>query len=125
MKSAAVFILLMLSLYLCNAQTPYQGGNGDGYDKAAILIQTVGVEVEQSRTLKIFPSLLQAGEKLTIEFDEAIAELKLIDINGREFKLENQPRQILPSDLSSGVYFLRLRSSKNPSYTAKLVVIDP
>ena len=59
--------ILFISLHLLvNAQTAYQGGDGDGYDVGSIVFQTTGVQGSTVIPLSVYPTLLRAGETIHI-----------------------------------------------------------
>lgn len=77
--------------------------------------------------LKIYPNPTETG-RITLEMNKGeIAEIRLIDIAGKEVisrKMEfNTPRYLLTlEEVPNGIYFIRVKTSENKVVVKKLVV---
>jgi hypothetical protein len=83
-------IILVLLLSICGvnstfAQAPYTGGVGDGHAMTEIVLRNVGVaELSGKEVFRVFPWLLQAGDKLHISTTSKKAyTIRIIDVTGK------------------------------------------
>ncbi len=76
---------------------------------------------------KIYPNPYKQG-KLTVEFNvQEIEELRIINIAGKEvlvkkFQIPENKKQIELTDISNGIYLLRVKTTDDKSVVKKLVV---
>jgi hypothetical protein len=115
-------IVVIFSLNL-SAQTPYQGGEGDGYTMTSLTLETVSSVHENVQSLKIYPSIAHPNQKISIESTQLFESIILVDVSGKRFILGGTSEIILPNTLASGVYQL-MALDKQQIYFSKIVVID-
>ena len=138
MKAKILYPLLVLlslaSLSYGQANAPYQGGPGDGYAMAEILVNTkpTAVEDELENAVQVYPNPLKKGEELLIQGSkgETIERICLRDNKGSllyersllQSNVAHKPVRINTQGWPAGVYYLQLESKKS-SLTKKIVLL--
>ena len=126
--------LLVSSLSYGQSNAPYQGGLGDGYAMAEILVNTTptAIEDELGRFIQVYPNPLKKGEELVVQSsrEKRIKRIRLRDNKGAlllerllvEDNLVQDPIRINTHRWPAGVYYLQLESEKT-SFTKKIVLL--
>ena len=82
MKKIVFLIILTSFMYNAKAQTPYYGGKGDGY--ASIKLKNIIFSVNsipRNINYRIYPSILENGKPINIEFSSNIDPIEYILYN--------------------------------------------
>lgn len=128
-----VFLIIASQSY-GQSGAPYQGGIGDGYAMAEILVNTLptAVEDELENFVQIYPNPLKKGEELLVDSsrEKKIERIRLLDNKGSllfeksllQYNLDNKPFRINTQNWPAGLYYLQLESEKS-SLTKKIVLL--
>lgn len=115
------YILLTLFIFIA-----FTGFSGNPVDFA--LDQNQNPAVQENRfDLKIYPNPAETG-RITLEMNNGeIAEIRLIDIAGKEVitrKIDfgTQRVQLMLEQVPNGIYFVRVKTAENKVVVKKLVV---
>ena len=112
MKRYCYTILLLMICIAAKAQTPYQGGPGDGFDMASIVFELPTNIIEKSDGIGIYPSVVRSGSEIIIHGNASAGQSRgiLTDVQGVSRQLEiYDGRAVLPS-LPPGLYIIRIRA---------------
>jgi hypothetical protein len=123
MREFLIGFLCIIFFLNVSAQTPYQGGEGDGYAMISLTLETVSSVHENVQSLQIYPSIARPNQKISIESTQLFESIILVDVSGKRFILDGINEIILPNTLASGVYQL-IALDKQQIYFSKIVVID-
>lgn len=117
-----ILILFISAIYITGLASP-PGNNSFGIDSL------IKEEQQVSSKLKIYPNPCSIGQ-VTIEMDDyEIAEIRVINITGKEILLKKtgfgvNKYQLKLNDVPKGIYFLRVRTTENKVVAKKLIVSE-
>lgn len=119
MKQIYISLILVLCSSTTLAQEAYRGGEGDGYDRATLIVGQTSLNPESFfGGAELYPNPLISGQDLTLSFDQPVKHLKLdiLDTTGRILVSEEktstlQEMRIESGALPPGMYLLQLSSS--------------
>lgn len=75
-------------------------------------------EFNQDNTISLFPN--PSNDVLTIEMDSKLKSVEIFNLQGKKIRIYNT-KQITVSDLSSGIYMVRVEDENGSASTQKLV----
>jgi len=125
-----VFLFTVWPL-LTQAQSPYKGGKGDGYDMAEVAQFNVsaGDKEEQLTQMSIYPSVLAVGEAFRVEVpaehNEGTISLQVISVAGETIHQQeiggrnDNIRLTAPGE--AGLYWVEMRMGERTG-VGKIVV---
>jgi hypothetical protein len=131
MRTITIIIILFLSIQLpTNAQAPYTGGKGDGYDMGETAVTT---EQDQPSTspggIQISPNPLPSGAFLQItadNLDTAPLTVNIYDLIGKRVYQQKwsdpSNRFYLKLQLHAGVYVVHVVADRQ-TYSRKLIIL--
>lgn len=117
-----ILLILISGIYITGLANPpvYSSFGNDTLAKE---------EQQVSSKLKIYPNPCSTGQ-VTLEMDDhQIAEIRLINITGKEVLQQKidfgvYKYQLKLHDVPKGIYFLRVRTTENKVVAKKLVVSE-
>lgn len=115
MRTILTILTICCLSIVAKAQAAYQGGSGDGYAMDELVLRQTNIE-ELESNFKVYPTLLQAGQPILIELNNAEeVTIELTDLSGRSVSTQRvTDGSSLASDkLLPGLYLLYIGESRD------------
>ena len=116
-------ILSLLIMQISFAQTPYLGGEGDGYAVATLQFDVVNSISELESTISIYPTVARPNQQISISTLENIQSISLVDVSGHIYRFKGSNKIVLPNSLQPGLYTVIIALNEQVYYS-KIVVIN-
>jgi len=121
--------LTILSLFLLTfpglSQTPFSGGEGDGYSSASLILGTVGTETLMSKEISVFPTITRPGGQITVSLATTFSVVEMYSLTGTRFEIEqinSFPQTLRIPDLPEGYYLLRISDHRGQLYHTRIII---
>lgn len=114
--------ICVLMLQISFAQTPYLGGEGDGYATAELSFDVINSTSEFENKISIYPTIAKPNQSIEINTFEEIKSVTIVDMSGKTYLAQASRNIKLPHSIQSGLYTLII-ALRDGIYYSKIVVI--
>ena len=105
------------------AQTPYLGGEGDGYATASLQFDVVNSINELENKIAVYPTVVRPNQSVSINSSENVQSITLVDLSGKIYLTQVSRNIKLPQSIQSGLYTIII-ALEDDVYYSKIIVID-
>ena len=117
-------LILIFFFFAFTAEAQYRGGSGDGFALCTFTHTYVGVKDNTSSVISVSPTILNAGDVITVKTATAGFTAEIFDNTGRSLLCmlsKDQETRITVNSLSPGLYILRINHNEEIS-TFKIIL---
>ncbi len=122
MRFIFIIIISVFCWQFTLAQTPYNGGEGEGYASERIDFEVVNSIQDNNLKIDIYPTIVKPNQFVNVEIENQVNSAVLVNATGKMYSLNPQNGFYIPSTISAGVYAVIIKSNEKVYYS-KLVVM--